>query len=70
MVIQSHGSDAIAHHAANAAAIAIPVGSILLRAPEILSIVLSIVGLAWYSVLFYDRFIKAKPHAKPKNKAD
>lgn len=69
-MIQSHGSDAIAHHAANAAAIAIPVGSILLRAPEILSIVLSLVGLAWYSVLFYDRFIKAKPNVQTDRPAD
>lgn len=55
-----HGSDAIAHHAANAAAIVLPVGSVVLHLPEIVSVILGLVGLAWYGVLFYDRFIGSK----------
>lgn len=56
----NHGSDALAHHAANAAAIALPTLSITFRLPEALSVLLTVAGLAWYGVLFYDRFIGKK----------
>ncbi len=52
----SHAGDNLAHHAANVAAIAFPLSSVLLHLPEILSIVLMCMGLAWYVVLFYDRY--------------
>lgn len=57
MIVQPHGSDALAHHAANAAAIAMPLGSLVLGLSPYLTVVLTIAGLAWYGVLFYDRFI-------------
>lgn len=53
-------SNVIAHHAANAAAIALPVGSVLFHLSAILSVVLTVAGLAWYGVLFYDRFFGPK----------
>lgn len=60
MVIHPHGSDALAHHAANAAAIAMPLGALVFGLSPYLTILLTIAGLAWYGVLFYDRFIGGK----------
>ncbi len=54
----SHANDALAHHAANVAAIAFPFSSIVLHLPEALSVLLMCAGLLWYGVLFYDRFVK------------
>ena len=56
------GSDQIAHHAANAAAIAFPIASIMLQLPTALSIVLMILGIGWYIVLFTEKvaFWRAK----------
>ena len=59
-MIQNHGSDALAHHAANVAAVAIPMGAIILGASPYISIVLMLIGFLWYGVLFYDRFLKKK----------
>lgn len=58
--VQAHGSDALAHHAANIAAIAIPVGAWLIGAEPYLAAVLTLVGFGWYAVLFHDRFLKKK----------
>jgi len=55
----SHGSDALAHHAANAAAIAIPVGAYFLGAEPYLVLIATVAGLLWYAVLFYDRFFRS-----------
>ena len=52
----SHAGDNLAHHAANVAAIAFPLSSVLLHLPETLSIALMVMGLAWYIILFYDRY--------------
>ena len=58
-ITTSHGSDAVAHHAANAAAIAIPVGAYFLDAEPYLVFIATLAGLLWYAVLFYDRFLKS-----------
>jgi hypothetical protein len=60
----THANDALAHHAANAAAVVFPLSSIILHLPETLSITLMCAGLAWYGVLFYDRF-KRKDTIEP-----
>ena len=57
--VSPHGSDALAHHAANVAAIAIPLGAFFLTAEPYLVIAATIAGLLWYAVLFYDRFFKS-----------
>lgn len=44
-------------HGINATVVAVPAASIWLHLPEELSILLTLVGLIWYGVLFYDRFI-------------
>lgn len=62
-VVQPHGSDALAHHAANAAALAMPLGSLVLGLSPYLTILLMVAGLAWYGVLFYDRFAAKKKKA-------
>lgn len=58
-MIGTHGNDTVAHHAANAAALAIPVGAYLLNAEPYLVLAATIAGLLWYAVLFYDRFFKS-----------
>lgn len=58
-MIGTHGSDTMAHHAANAAAVAIPVGAYLLDAEPYLVFTATVAGLLWYAVLFYDRFFKS-----------
>ena len=50
----SSGEDAAAHHAANTAAVAIPVASIFLHLPEVLTALVSIMGIIWYTILIYD----------------
>lgn len=55
----SHGSDTVAHHAANVAAVAFPIGAWLFHLPDILQTILVVAGLLWYAVLFYDRFFKS-----------
>ena len=55
----SHGSDAVAHHAANVAAVAFPVGAWIFNLPGFLQFILVVAGLGWYAVLFYDRFFKS-----------
>lgn len=52
--------DPMAHHAANLAAVVAPVASAMLSLPEVLTVVLTCMGIAWYAVLFYDRFFKRK----------
>lgn len=58
MSFSAHGSDTLAHHAANAAAIAIPVGAWLAGIEPYFAAFLTFIGLCWYGVLFYDRFLK------------
>lgn len=52
--------DPVIHHAANIVAVVAPVTSVVLNLPEVLTVVLTIMGIAWYGVLFYDRFFKRK----------
>jgi len=59
MSVAIHGSDTVAHHAANAAAVVIPAGAFFLGAEPYLVLVATIAGLLWYAVLFYDRFFKS-----------
>lgn len=47
----------LVHHGLNIAAIAVPLGSMLAHLPYWMSILLMVAGIAWYGVLFYDRFI-------------
>lgn len=56
----THANDTLSHHAANVAAIAFPISSLVLHLPEALSILLMCLGVGWYGVLFYDRFVKPK----------
>lgn len=53
-----HMSNPIAQHAINGGAIVFPVASVWLHLPEVLSVILTLAGIGWYGVLFYDRFIK------------
>jgi len=46
--------DAMAHHAANTAAVAIPVFSVVLHLPEILTCAVSFMGILWYGILMFD----------------
>lgn len=48
----------MAHHAANTAAVAIPVFSVILHLPEVLTAVVSLLGIVWYSILIYDWVMK------------
>lgn len=47
--------DHVIHHAANLAAITIPVMSISLHAPEALSYTTAGLGIAWYVILIGER---------------
>lgn len=51
-------SDAAAHHAANAAAVAIPVGSVIFRLPEIVTLVVGVLGIIWYAILIAEKMTK------------
>lgn len=44
----------MAHHAANTAAVAIPVASVVLHLPEILTAIVSLLGIVWYAILIFD----------------
>jgi hypothetical protein len=52
--------DHIAHHIFNVAAIGAPIASFMAYGPHVLTAVLTLMGIAWYAVLFYDRFLKKK----------
>jgi len=52
--------DPVVHHAANLAAVIAPVTSVMLSLPAVLTVVLTLMGICWYGVLFYDRFFKRK----------
>lgn len=54
-----HGNDTVAHHAANVAAIAIPVSGYALGVEPFLVLAATVLGLFWYAVLFYDRFFNS-----------
>lgn len=47
--------DATIHHAANTAAIIIPLMSISLHGPEILSYTTASLGIVWYAILIGER---------------
>lgn len=49
------GEDAIAHHAANAAAVVFPVASVVLHLPEIVTVVVGILGIVWYAILIGEK---------------
>lgn len=48
----------MAHHAANTAAVAIPIFSVILHLPEVLTAIVSLLGIVWYSILIYDWVVK------------
>lgn len=45
-------------HPVNAGAIVAPLVSMVTHAPEALTILLTCLGIVWYGVLFYDRFVR------------
>jgi hypothetical protein len=51
----STGQEAVIHHAANTAAIAIPVGAVMFHLPEIVAIITGILGIVWYSILIVEK---------------
>lgn len=58
----SISQNAISHHAANAAAIVIPVAAWVTNVEPYLAVALTIAGLGWYGVLFFDRFVRGDRH--------
>ena len=56
--------DAMAHHAANTAAVVVPLTSALLHLPEILTCLVSFMGILWYGILMYDWIVKKIQIAK------
>lgn len=50
----SPAEDAMAHHAANTAAVVVPVVSVVLHLPEVLTCVVSLLGIVWYAILIWD----------------
>lgn len=60
--------DQVHHHVANVAAITVPVGSILMHGPEILSWVTSLLGVLWYVALFVDRHHRIKREKQSETK--
>lgn len=56
----SPAEDAMAHHAANTAAIAIPVASVILHLPEVLTACVSFMGIVWYGILIFDWISKRR----------
>lgn len=67
----SHAEDALAHHAANTAAVAIPVASVIFRLPEILTMIVSFLGIVWYGILIFDWVSrKVASHRQLKQSAD
>lgn len=60
----SAGEDAMAHHAANTAAIAIPVASVILHLPEVLTAIVSLLGIVWYGILIFDWVTKKREARK------
>lgn len=55
-MLSPHAESAVAHHAANTAAVVFPISSFVLHLPEALSVTLMIAGLGWYGILYYDRY--------------
>ena len=49
--------DVLAHHAANAAAVAFPVASVVLHLPEIVTVVVGILGIVWYGILIGEKIM-------------
>lgn len=49
------GEDVIAHHAANVAAIAFPMASVVLHLPEVVTVVVGILGIIWYGILIGEK---------------
>ncbi len=54
-IAQSRTQDAVIHHAANAAAVAIPAGAAVFHLPDILTIMTAIAGLLWYAILISEK---------------
>jgi L-lactate permease len=54
--VQEH----LIHHGGNAAAVTFPLMAIWLNAPQIISALLGLAGLAWYAALFIDRHRRIK----------
>ena len=57
-------SDTLSHHAANTAAIAIPIMAFLTNIPLFLTIVTGCMGIVWYGFLFLDRYNRMKKERK------
>lgn len=47
--------DHFVHHAANAAAVTIPIMSAMLDAPTLLTEITGVLGILWYAVLFGEK---------------
>lgn len=52
---QSNAQEAVIHHAANAAAIAIPTGAVVFNLPEWVAVVTGCLGIIWYSILILEK---------------
>jgi hypothetical protein len=49
--------DPVVHHGINAAAVLIPTVSFLLQAPPYLTVLLSLLGIVWYTILIAEKLI-------------
>lgn len=58
MQIPTPSNDAVAHHAANAAAIIFPVASASFSLPEWVTMIVGTLGALWYLVLFGEKIVK------------
>jgi len=71
---QSHTQDVVVHHAANAAAVAIPVGSVVFHLPEWVAIVAGCLGIIWYMILIGEKIsgwvVKARKRGVPEDPRD
>lgn len=50
--------DALAHHAANAAAVVIPVASVTFHLPEVITVLVGILGIIWYAILIGEKIAR------------
>lgn len=60
MTPYSHVDDVLAHHAANTAAVVIPVASAAFRLPEYITMAVGLAGLIWYGILIGEWIAKKR----------
>lgn len=73
-ISHSQTQEAVIHHAANAAAVAIPVGSVVFHLPEWVAVTAGILGIIWYLILIGEKItgwvMAHKRHEVPEDPRD